>query len=140
VSRHCTGISQPRETANWQIFPSSYFQTRHFKIVPILADLLEDFTYLCKERSWTQLQLCHNSFPGLLAKQSIVWELWQPWQHFTFERFTTNCTVLTVIINLQFPSVLIRSRQMDTAVSYRETQRTRHFSRRFQFIRMAVAS
>jgi hypothetical protein len=29
---------------------------------------------------------------------------------------------------------------MDTAVSYKETQRTRHFSRRFHFIRIAIAS
>jgi Reverse transcriptase (RNA-dependent DNA polymerase) len=29
---------------------------------------------------------------------------------------------------------------MDTAISYKETQRTRHFSRRFHFIRIAVAS
>jgi hypothetical protein len=29
---------------------------------------------------------------------------------------------------------------MDTAISYRETQRTRHFARRFHFIRLAVAS
>jgi hypothetical protein len=42
--------------------------------------------------------------------------------------------------SLTIPIGIDSKSAMDTAVSYEETQRTRHFSRRFHFIRIAIAS